>query len=137
MTLLLKLRLSYFLTLASYAVLLLALSASLLWDRPVNSPANAVIWAVVVLPLLAFLPGLLKARFRTCIWLCFVLLLYFLQLTLVLWGDRAGWSDWLAMAALVLLYVAAMFFARWQQQALRAAAEEALQSAAPDSTGPA
>lgn len=126
-----RLQACWWVMMASYGLLLVMLSLGQFWHLPANRAPNTVIWLIVIVPLLAFLPGLLRRQFRTFIWLCFVLLLYFLQLTLVLWGPQADWVDAVAMAALVSLYVSAMLCARWQAQAMRAA-----QAAAQDSTGP-
>lgn len=78
-----------------------------------------VIFRVLVscLPLLGFLPGLIKAQFRAGSWLCFVLLMYFVGFTTQLWipGNTLGES--IALVFTVTLFVSAMMYARWQQRA--------------------
>ena len=49
--------------------------------------APPVIWVLRLLPLLIFVPGLAADRVRTYIWLCFVILMYFITLVLRLFAD--------------------------------------------------
>lgn len=96
-------------------VLLLAAQALDSWVRQ----APPVIWALRILPLAVFLPGLFRDRVRTYIWLCFVILLYFLTVVLRLFYDPADPVAWVAMASIVTAFVAAMLYARWRSQELR------------------
>jgi uncharacterized membrane protein len=82
--------------------------------------APPVIWGLRTLPLLVFLPGLIRDRVRTHIWLCFVILLYFLTVVLRLFYNPADPVAWVAMASIVTCFVAAMLYARWRSQELRA-----------------
>lgn len=47
-----------------------------------NQEINLTIAAVQIVPLLLFLPALLKNRLRSYQWLCFMILLYFIQAVL-------------------------------------------------------
>jgi uncharacterized membrane protein len=96
-------------------VLLVAAQALDSWVRQ----APPVIWALRILPLLVFLPGLIRDRVRTHIWLCFVILLYFLTVVLRLFYNPADPVAWVAMASIVTCFVAAMLYARWRSQELR------------------
>ena len=99
--------------------LLVAAQALDSWVRQ----APAVIWALRIVPLLVFLPGLFRDRARTYIWLCFVILLYCLTLVLRLFNDPADPVAWVGMSCVVILFTAAMLYARWRSQELRAALE--------------
>lgn len=83
--------------LASFFLLLLALLA-------INHLA-----ALLLLP---FAYGVLARSWRTHIWLCFVLLFYFLFMI----NKLAASPDWLGYVAsllIVTLFTAAMFYCRW------------------------
>ncbi len=101
-------------------VLLVAAQALDSWVRQ----APPVIWALRTLPLLVFLPGLIRDRVRTHIWLCFVILLYFLTVVLRLFYNPADPVAWVAMGSIVTCFTAAMLYARWRSQELRAAVAE-------------
>lgn len=112
---------SYRTTLALLALFLGLMAVGTLWIVPSDREASLSVWALASLPLLVFFPGLVRRNFRSYIWLCFVLLLYFLKLVLNLWHPLVSWVDWALVMTLVGLYVSAMLFARWQQAVLRQA----------------
>ena len=104
--------------LASLTVLVL----TQLLDSWVRQPP-LVIWALRVVPLLIFVPGLIRDNLRTYIWLCFVILLYFLTLVLRLFNDPADPVAWVGMGSVVIFFTAAMMYARWRARELRGALE--------------
>ena len=80
-----------------------------------------VVWLVKIVPLLMFLPGMLKDNLRSFIWLCFICLLYFIvmvQRLFVLPGDTLAV---VGTVAVVSLFIAAMLYVRWRARELRAA----------------
>jgi uncharacterized membrane protein len=91
-----------------------------LLDSWVRQPP-LVIWALRVLPLLIFVPGLIRDNLRTYIWLCFVILMYFLTLVLRLFNDPADPVAWVGMSSVVIFFTAAMMYARWRARELRGA----------------
>jgi len=99
-------------------VLLLAQQGLDLWLRH----APWVIWVALLLPLLLFVPGVLRDRPRSFIWLCFVSLLYFMRLVTDLFASPGSPLHWLGMLAVILLFCSAMMYVRWRAQDLRAAA---------------
>jgi uncharacterized membrane protein len=111
---------AWFITMIMYGLLLLGVTADHLllrnqWFWPV--------WALQILPLLAIAPGLYARRSRSGIWLCFLLLFYFLvfveQTTLAFFADM-GAVHRIAYPALstltVLLFTSGVMYARWQRQ---------------------
>jgi uncharacterized membrane protein len=104
----------------SYALLFTA-QALEVWTR--NAPW--IIWLAVLMPLLIFLPGMLRDNLRSFIWLCFVLLLYFMRLVVSLFEDPTAPLAVIGMVAVVVLFIAAMLYVRWRAQELRAAAAAA------------
>ena len=101
--------------LASLTLLILAQALDA-WVR--GAPLG--IYLLRILPLAIFLPGLIRDRVRTYIWLCFVILLYFMTVVLRLFYDPADPVAWVAMASIVVFFNAAMLYARWRSQEQRA-----------------
>ncbi len=73
-----------------------------------------IIWVGKLLPLLIFLPGMLKNNLRSYIWVCFVSLLYFLSLVERLFAQPDSVISILGMLAVVTLFISAMMFVRWR-----------------------
>ena len=80
-----------------------------------------IIWLGKLLPLLIFLPGLLRDRLRSYIWLCFVSLLYFMALVERLFAVPGSALAVVGTCAVVTLFIAAMMYVRWRARELRAA----------------
>lgn len=125
------------LTLLGLALLLLCIAlTTLLWPGQGREP-SAVIWILQSLPLLVFVPALLRRKLRGHIWLCFVLLLYFAASVVRLFEPAADWLAWLELAAIVTAFCAAMLFVRWRARALRQSAEyQARENSRPESQPP-
>lgn len=96
--------------LLSYAGLLVLFSLLNL----VRESGSLKLWLVQVIPLLIFIPGLLRQAHRTYSWLCFVVLIYFVAIVPLVVG-RGGWSDWLITLLCVSLFTSAMMTSRWLQ----------------------
>lgn len=88
-----------------------------------------IIWLVKLLPLLIFLPGMLKDRLRTYIWLCFVSLGYFVALVERLFALPGNIPAAFGTVAVVTLFIAGMMYVRWRARELREA------SASPTGSG--
>lgn len=84
------------------------------------SGAPGFIWAVKIIPLLLFLPGMLRDNLRSYIWLCFVSLGYFLVLVQRIFAQPGDIGVWLGLAAVAALFTAAMLYVRWRAHELRA-----------------
>lgn len=114
-----RVRLARLLTLTSYGALMALLSAWFLVLAPAPGDRPWVVWLWHLAPLLAFAPSILKGRPRAHAWLCFVLLLLFIEAVLAA-THPATFGLGLAYCLLVgLLFVAAMYYARWKGQLLR------------------
>ncbi|MCB1615270.1 MAG: DUF2069 domain-containing protein [Pseudomonadales bacterium] len=103
------------LTLTLYALLLAVISFSV----PLRETASVTLWAFQVIPLLLFLPGMLKKNWRTYIWLCFILLLYFLVSVLNIFSPTVLITDYVELALICSLFITAMLFCRWRQRYLK------------------
>lgn len=99
---------------ASFTVLLIQ-QAIEAWVR--NAPW--IIWLAVLLPLVIFIPGMLRDNLRTFIWVCFVSLLYFMRLVVDLFEDPQNPLAIIGMIAVVLLFCSAMMYVRWRAREQR------------------
>ena len=78
-----------------------------------------IIWLGKLLPLLIFLPGMLRDNLRSYIWLCFVSLMYFVALVERLFALPGNLPAVAGMVAVVTLFVSAMMYVRWRARELR------------------
>ena len=78
-----------------------------------------IFWLARLLPLLLFLPGMLRDNLRSYIWLCFVSLLYFIALVERLVAQPNNVLSIVGMFSVVTLFIAAMMFVRWRAGELK------------------
>lgn len=105
-----KLRTGRLLVRISYAGLLVIFTLLNL----INDNGRVLLWLLQIVPLLIFIPALMKETHRTYSWLCFVSLMYF-AVIIPLLMSRWLWSDWLITFLVTLLFIAAMMTSRWLQ----------------------
>ena len=84
------------------------------------------IWTLKLLPLLIFLPGMLKDNLRSYIWLCFVCLGYFMILVQRAFAQPDSLLVAMGLVAVVILFTAAMLYVRWRARDLRAKEQSAV-----------
>jgi uncharacterized membrane protein len=75
-------------------------------------------WCVQVLPLLLVFPGMKIGNPRSYIWLCFLLLAYFIKGFDGVISPSRAWIDYLVLTISILLFISAMLTSRWRQQYL-------------------
>lgn len=80
---------------------------------------SMVIWLLHMLPLLLFVVGVIKQNVRTHVWLCFVMLGYFLLAVQNIFVCQSLLNA-LELALIVVLFIAAMMYVRWRSRALAA-----------------
>ena len=78
-----------------------------------------IVWLFKLLPLMLFLPGMLKDNLRSFIWLCFVCLLYFIVLVQRLFLVPGDTLAVVGTVAVVVLFISAMLYVRWRARELR------------------
>lgn len=107
-----NLRMTWLGLLGSFLGLLLyfALNSWLALGGP--SLALPVVWLLQTLPLLIFLPGLLRARPRTCAWLSFVVLLYFIHAVLVAFDPARRLLGLIEVLLCVVMFVLLIIYIR-------------------------
>jgi uncharacterized membrane protein len=107
----------------SYVLLLLAFAYNTLVAPSCDRPPNVTMWGVYSLPMLLFVPAILKNALRGIAWMCFLLLGYFIAAVQgVAICPSAGVGFELAM--IIVLFVAAMLAIRFQGRSQRAAESE-------------
>lgn len=107
----LKLKVALASTLISYALLLLVIAV----NNIVRADGSIKYWLLQSIPLLIFVPGIIKRHFRTYSWMCFVILIYFIHYADKLSTDPGSIINWLAIALTVVLFNGAMMTSRWMQ----------------------
>lgn len=112
-----KIKYSNALALASYAILLILMVTSTLLSTLPEEASRGLMLAVKCLPLIIFLPGLLKGSLRTHMWLCFVVLFYFTRAVVDAFLTEGALLESLTTAITVTLFIASMMYVRWQKQA--------------------
>lgn len=83
------------------------------WVRPQGASIGLLI--IQSLPLLIFLPGLLKDNPRTHIGLCFVVLLYFIKGVEGVFHPARSWFDIALIVFSVSIFISSMLTSRWLQ----------------------
>ena len=74
--------------------------------------APPIVYAFKLLPLVLFLPGMLRDNLKSYVWLCFVSLLYFVVLVERVFADPTGLAGWIGLSGVVLLFCTAMLYVR-------------------------
>ncbi len=82
--------------------------------------APGIVWLAKLLPLLLFLPWMLRNNLRSFLWLCFVSLGYFIVLVQRQFAQPGNSLVTLGLVAVVALFVSAMLFVRWRARSLAA-----------------
>lgn len=106
-----KLKIGLHLTHASYGIFLVLMS----WLNFQQANSSLALWLVKIFPLLIFVPGFIKKKYRTYSWLCFAILPYFIWMTPLAMG-RGNWNDWVMILLTVVIFISAMMTSRWMQQ---------------------
>lgn len=107
-----------------YAALLLALTLNTVVVPSCGRAPNPVIWMIFCIPLLAFLPAMVKHNVRACAWLCFILLFYFLLSVNVAMTCVNPFTA-LEVCVIVVLFVSTMLYIRWYSRYLKQQSEGA------------
>lgn len=100
---------------SGYIALLLVTTFTTLITPTCERETNVVIWLLHWVPLLAFLPALIRERVRACAWLCFVLIIYFLTAVPVAFACTSVVSV-AEVVVVTLLFVSTMMYIRWQSR---------------------
>ena len=116
MTLNQKVKYSHITALFSYLLLLILMVASTLLSTLPPEASRTFMLAVKIVPLLIFLPGLLKGYLRAHIWLCFVVLFYFTRAIVNAFLTEGAILETIITATTVILFNASMMNVYWQKK---------------------
>lgn len=105
----------------------LALMVNLLVDG-ILAGTSLILLVLAIIPLLIFLPGLIRKDHRSLVLLCFVSLLYFVVVVTNLYEPDKTIFGYFALISVVTLFITAMMYSRW----LRAAQRAVMESSATD-----
>lgn len=108
-----RVRIARALTLGLLVLLVLLFTYQTLLAPSFEREPNVVVWAICVLPFILLLPGLIRGRYTTFIWLCYIDLLYFMVAITNWFIPGYGWIAYLEVGLNVALFTVAMFCARW------------------------
>ena len=115
-TLELKSQRAALLTKISYFILLALLGYSSFFPGPPEGVPLALVLSVKFVPLLIVLPGLILNKLRSYVWLCFIVLFYFTRAFVDAYmRDESVWIDSIITANTIVLFLAAMYFVKWQK----------------------
>ena len=105
-----------FLALVCFWCLVLYFGFALLAAATPPAPLMLVAWLLQVLPLLLFLPGLVKGNPRSLLWLSLVDLLYFIHGVLVAFDPARRWLGIVECVLSALLFICLALFLRQRRQ---------------------
>lgn len=108
-----KWRMALIITQGLYVLLLLNLSVDYWFVHPLVTQSPFFIWGLKCLPLLLFVPGIIKGYPRWLAWLCFVTLFYFISAVVSAWLPPHSWTSFIEIVICVLLFCSSMFAVRW------------------------
>lgn len=116
MTLIQKVKYSQITALISYLLLLVLLVVSTLLTTLPPEASRGLMLAVKIIPLIIFLPGLLKGHLRAHIWVCFVVLFYFTRSVVAAYLTEGDLLETAITATTVMLFIASMMNVFWQKR---------------------
>ncbi len=96
-----------------------------IWYLLVSPPHTAnpwIIWLIHAIPLLCFLPGVIKASPRAFAWLCFVILVYFCEGSIYALSPDQATMGLLECLLTLLFFSSAIIFIRCNGKAHKAEA---------------
>ncbi|MFQ3323794.1 MAG: putative membrane protein [Pseudomonadales bacterium] len=107
---------SYWVLVVCYIdILVLFTVKTLIWPSADREP-NLTIWLFHMIPMLPFLPGLIKKNHRHYVGLCYITIVYFMSSGGNLFNENVHIYDWLTVVLCVLIYISGLLAARWQKQ---------------------
>lgn len=112
-------RFTYLTVMVSYASLLVLYVLILIMFPSCGRSANLFIAGIHLLPLLCFLPSLMRQNIRSYVWLCFILCGYFLAAVPNAFGCSTVLNI-LEPILVMIMFIAAMMYTRWRSRALKA-----------------
>ena len=104
--------------LLSYFLQIVLLLLMTLVFVPEGKQPNLTVGLILVLPLLPFMPFLIKRSIRAHVWLCYLSLFYFMLAVPSGMDPRYGLIGRIELVNIIFLFVICMCFVRWEQRRL-------------------
>lgn len=105
------------LSLCGYILLLAALLITSLTPPLPAGGQLAMMLGVKLLPLLILAPGLWQHSLRSHVWLCFVLLIYFVDAVLDVTQGPGSWLHQVILVLTVIIFLSSMMLVHWSKKA--------------------
>lgn len=113
---------AYNIMLVSYLITIAILLFSTFANPAENIDSNAMfvltgmgIWLFKTLPLLLFIPGLIKRAHKPAAWLSYMSMLYFILAVLLAFTPGASAWGWGMVFSSLTLFISSMLFTRWKK----------------------
>lgn len=97
----------------THGLLAFLIASFCVWQLSRPTGPSYFFWVVQLVPLLILIPGLRQRNPRTYIWLCFVLLAYFIKGVDGIVSPSRAWIDYVILSVSVVLFITAMVASRW------------------------
>ncbi|MFL0806540.1 MAG: DUF2069 domain-containing protein [Oceanobacter sp.] len=78
--------------------------------------AGLGMWLFKVLPLLLFIPGLIKRSHKAASWLAYVIMLYFVLSVLLVFSPGSSVWGWLMVLTSLSIFLSSLLYTRWQKR---------------------
>lgn len=101
---------------ANYSLYAILIGLFLFWNITRETGFKPGVFLFQTLPLLAFLPGMIKGHYRVYSWLCFIMLFYFIFAVQAVFTSTRSDSDFIFVGLTVLLFITSMTTSRWLQR---------------------
>jgi uncharacterized membrane protein len=98
---------------AYFALLLLFFFKTVALPIGGRSP-NITMWVIHALPLLMFLPGMLRGNYRSYTWLAFMILMYFLLSVEGVFAPEPSHYHSLSLVLVVVIFTTCVLIIRWK-----------------------
>ncbi|MFL0809984.1 MAG: DUF2069 domain-containing protein [Agarilytica sp.] len=99
-----------------YVLFAMLIGLFIYWNAIRDGGFKPGVFLFQTLPLLAFLPGMIKNNYRVYSWLCFIMLFYFIFAVQTVFTSTRTDSDFVFLALTVALFVSSMTSSRWLQR---------------------
>jgi uncharacterized membrane protein len=108
-------------TLTALCAMVVVLSINILGITQLAPLSRAVFWVICIVPLLLFLPGLLRGAWKSYAWMCFALMIYFQAFVTEAFRKPRDPLTLGQIACLLIAFVGAMIYVRLRRKELAGA----------------
>jgi uncharacterized membrane protein len=84
-----------------------------IWQLTRAGGPSYFFWSIQMLPLLLVLPGLVAGKANSFMWLCYLMLAYFIKGFDGIISPSRAWIDYFVISLSCLLFISSMLTGRW------------------------